>query len=75
MQVTPAEPAAVELDAVASRLAPFGVVTRTPYLLRLNLADDGRPLQLTLFPDGRLIVGGTNDVERARSIYARYIGS
>jgi adenylyltransferase/sulfurtransferase len=77
VQVMPAERAGLELDAVAKRLAPFGVVTRTPYLLRLDLAGeaDQAVLQLTLFPDGRLIVSGTSDVERARSIYARYIGS
>ena len=64
----------IQLDVMAKRLAPFGVVTRTPYLLRLDLNDE-KALKLTLFADGRLIVGGTTDVDRARSIYARYVGS
>jgi adenylyltransferase/sulfurtransferase len=74
VQVRPTSKGGVQLDVVAKRLAPFGVLTRTPYLLRLDLKDE-HALQLTLFADGRLIVGGTTDVDRARSIYARYIGS
>ena len=71
---TPPPPPTSFIDAMARRLEPFGVVTRTPYLLRLELKDE-RAMQLTVFPDGRLIVAGTNDLERARSVYARYIGS
>lgn len=74
VQVQPMSIDGVSLDVMEKRLAPFGVVTRTPYLLRLDLKDE-HALQLTLFADGRLIVGGTNDVDRARSVYARYIGS
>jgi len=29
---------------------------------------------LTLFSDGRCVVRGTEDFERARSVYARYVG-
>jgi molybdopterin-synthase adenylyltransferase len=76
VQVRPEGRGGVQLDVMANRLAPFGVVTRTPYLLRLDLKDEqAPPLALTLFADGRLIVGGTTDVDRARSIYARYVGS
>ncbi len=31
-------------------------------------------IQLTVFADGRAIIGGTTDVSAARSLYARYIG-
>jgi adenylyltransferase/sulfurtransferase len=31
--------------------------------------------QLTVFSDGRAIVGGTSDPAVARSVYARYVGS
>ncbi|MFT3685486.1 MAG: hypothetical protein QM783_11245 [Phycisphaerales bacterium] len=34
---------------------------------------DGTPL--TLFRDGRAIVGNTTDFATARSIYARYVGT
>jgi adenylyltransferase/sulfurtransferase len=29
---------------------------------------------LTIFPDGRAIISGTDDPAVARSVYARYIG-
>ena len=29
---------------------------------------------MTIFPDGRAIIKGTQDVAVARSLYARYIG-
>jgi adenylyltransferase/sulfurtransferase len=33
------------------------------------------PFQITLFPDGRAIIKGTDDATVARGIYARYIGN
>jgi adenylyltransferase/sulfurtransferase len=30
---------------------------------------------LTVFADGRTIVGGTNDIATARTLHARYIGA
>jgi adenylyltransferase/sulfurtransferase len=51
--------------------AGVGAVTRNPFLLRL--AVDG--YQLTVFPDGRTIVSGTDDPAVARSLQAKYVGS
>jgi adenylyltransferase/sulfurtransferase len=31
--------------------------------------------ELTLFPDARAIIQGTHDLARARSLYAKYVGS
>ena len=33
-----------------------------------------RPVELTLFPDGRAIIKGTTEPLRARTIYAKYVG-
>jgi len=30
---------------------------------------------LTVFPDGRVIVSGTDDLAKAKKIYAQYIGA
>jgi adenylyltransferase/sulfurtransferase len=30
--------------------------------------------EFTVFPDGRAIIKGTDDVDRARTLYAKYIG-
>jgi adenylyltransferase/sulfurtransferase len=61
-------------DAMEDRLRSAGEVQRTPYFLRCTLRDSA-PLRLTIFPDGRTIVHGTNDPKRARAIYDRYVGS
>jgi adenylyltransferase/sulfurtransferase len=41
------------------------------YLLRLVVD----PYTLTIFPDGRAIIAGTDDIAVARSIYAQCIGT
>lgn len=54
------------------RLAPIvSSVKRNEYLLRAELHEGER---LVLFPDGRVLVQGTDDFTRARTLYARYIG-
>lgn len=46
-------------------------VRNNEFLLRFRVA----PYEMTVFPDGRAIVKGTQDPAIARSLYARYIGS
>ncbi len=60
----------IDLDALAVKLAGVGTVSCNRYLLRLLVGKH----RLTLFPDGRAIIGGTDDITEARSIYARYVG-
>ncbi len=60
-----------DLDAVAERIASIATdVTRTGVLLRFAV-DDHR---ITLFRDGRALVEGTDDPQRARAIFDRYVG-
>lgn len=61
----------LSLEALAEKLAAVGRVTRNPFLLRLAVDD----YLLTVFPDGRAIIGGTDDIATARTLYARYIGN
>jgi adenylyltransferase/sulfurtransferase len=63
----------LSLEELAARLEQAGVgrVTRNPFLLRLAIDD----YVLTVFTDGRTIVGGTDDVAVARTLQAKYIGS
>lgn len=63
--------AAVALDELARRLEGVGRITRNPFLLRLAV----EAYEITLFPDGRAIVQGTDDPAIARTVYARYVGS
>jgi molybdopterin-synthase adenylyltransferase len=62
---------AVELDQLADKLATVGVVSRNKYLVRATIGKH----QLTVFPDGRAVVGGTEDIAEARSVYAKYVGA
>ena len=61
----------LSLPTIAARLKSAGPVELQDHLLRCRVED----LTLTLFADGRLLVHGTADPNRARSIYARYIGA
>lgn len=73
VQVRPARDGAMDLDAVAARLRAVGEVERTPWLVRCAVEEMGG-VRLTVFPDGRVIVQGVADAERARSICARFVG-
>lgn len=67
--------APLDLSAVAERLRRHGKVIANDYLVRADITENGKPFELTLFPDGRAIVKGTAEASVARSLYARYIGS
>jgi adenylyltransferase/sulfurtransferase len=60
----------VSLADLQQRLAEFGTVTRNPFLLRASIDD----FTITIFNDGRTVIGGTDDPARARTVYARYVG-
>jgi molybdopterin/thiamine biosynthesis adenylyltransferase len=53
------------------KLQPIGRVSSNTFLLRVELEGEER---LVLFPDGRVLVQGTDDLTRAKTLYARYIG-
>ena len=71
VQIHQVESRELDLDALKTRLEQFGPVRSNEFLLQCTLD----PYQLTIFPDGRAIIKGTQDPAVARSIYARYIGS
>jgi molybdopterin/thiamine biosynthesis adenylyltransferase len=61
----------VDLAEMSQRLQPHGAVQHNSFVLKFWR----EPYELTLFPDGRAIIKGTNDTAVARSLYARYVGS
>ncbi|MFF2888413.1 ThiF family adenylyltransferase [Paenibacillus sp. NPDC057967] len=71
VQLLPGQSARLDLDAMARQLSAIGQVYQNPYLLRLQLSGG---MTFVLFPDGRVIVQGTEDLARARSIYAELLG-
>jgi molybdopterin/thiamine biosynthesis adenylyltransferase len=81
VQVSVAGAPALDLAGLAERLRAgrvgaddtaggAGAVKVNPYLLRAEI--DGH--ELTVFPDGRAIIKGTNDEALAATLYAKYIG-
>jgi molybdopterin/thiamine biosynthesis adenylyltransferase len=61
----------LELALWQERLERVAVVSINPFLLKAELPEGE---QLVMFPDGRVLVQGTDDIVRAKTIYARYIG-
>jgi len=61
----------LDLAVLGARLARLGEVRANDFALRFFAA----PYEMMIFPDGRAIIKGTNDVGLARSLYARYIGA
>lgn len=63
---------ALDLDEVAARLAGIArSVLRAGPLLRFEVDD----VRLTLFPDGRALVEGTEETGRALALVDRYVGT
>ena len=60
----------LDFPALAERLQELGSVHYNDYLLRSKIEG----YELTVFPDARAIVKGTDDEQVARTVYARYIG-
>ena len=61
----------LDLEKLRIALEPLGQVRANEYVLRF-VCD---PYEMTIFPDGRAIIKGTEDPALARSLYARYVGS
>ncbi|MGE0144833.1 MAG: ThiF family adenylyltransferase [Planctomycetota bacterium] len=71
VQVRPALAQAVDFATIAARLRGVGVPTETsPHLLRF--AVEG--CRISLFRDGRALIFGTADPQRAASLYDRWLG-
>src|SRR5262245_56737054 len=70
VQVAQRTPAKLDFESMARHLEAMGEVSYNRFLLKFSV--DG--FEFTVFPDGRAIIKGTSDVERARTLYAKYIG-
>jgi adenylyltransferase/sulfurtransferase len=61
----------LDFAEMSSRLAPLGEVRHNNFMLRF--ATEG--YEFTVFPDGRAIIKGTNDIPKARTLYAQFVGN
>jgi len=71
VQVLPARPSALDLDRLQAELCKAGEVFRNALLLVFKSGAH----ELTVFPDGRVIVKGTTDPDVARTLVAKWIGT
>jgi adenylyltransferase/sulfurtransferase len=62
---------AISLEALADKLSAVGTVTRNRFLIRAAI----EPYSITVFADGRAVIGGTEEIAEARSVYSKYIGN
>lgn len=60
----------LDMAKLAARLEKVGNVSFNSFLLRFKIDK----YELTVFPDGRSIISGTNDASLAKGLYAKYIG-
>lgn len=71
VQVNVAGAAELDLANLERQLMPVASrLSRNDFLLRAQIDD----YELTVFPDNRAIIKGTNDEDVARGLYARFIG-
>ena len=71
VQIRPQQTTRIDLTRLTERLRASGEVKVNEYLLRFRAGE----YELTVFPDARAIIRGTDDVQQARSLYARYVGN
>ena len=70
ISIDPVHKGEIDVAGVESRLKRLGTVKSLGNILVFE-ADGAR---FTLFSDGRALIRGTDDPERARSLYAKYVG-
>lgn len=70
VQVSHRVPGKLNFEEMARHLSLMGKVSFNKFLLKFDV--DG--FEFTVFPDGRAIIKGTNDEDKARTLYAKYVG-
>lgn len=73
VQVNPGSKVRADFAALAQKLQPvaIGPVKHNRFMLKARVGEH----ELTLFPDGRAIIKGTADPDKARTLYAKYFGA
>lgn len=70
VQVRAGSKRTLDLPLLAERLSRVGQVSFNAYLLSFKVD----AYELTIFPDARVIVKGTEDETAAKNLYAKYVG-
>lgn len=70
VQVSQRAPSPLRFAELAEQLRLLGAVTFNRFLLKFEVEN----YRFTVFPDGRAIIQGTDNPDKARTLYAQYIG-
>lgn len=71
VQIRPPRLMNLDLDQLAKQLESLtGKININPYLIQFTLEN----YRLVLFKDGRVLIHGTKDISKAKSLYNRYVG-
>ncbi|MCE9531512.1 MAG: ThiF family adenylyltransferase [Planctomycetes bacterium] len=70
VQVSLRSASKLDFADMSKQLSASGTVSHNKFLLKFNVDE----FEFTVFPDGRAIIKGTADCEKARTLYAKYIG-
>lgn len=71
VQISPANAGRLDLDGLADKIKFLTWTEQNDFLLRFEIDN----FEITVFRDSRAIVRGTEDVDLARRLYAKYIGN
>ena len=73
VQVNLGTPVKINFPTIADKLAAVatGPIRHNRFMLKMDVGD----YELTLFPDGRAIIKGTDNPDKARTLYAKYFGA
>lgn len=72
VQINPRQKSSPDLIKLGENLKESGKVAINDFLLRFS--PDGE-MVMVVFKDGRVLIHGTNDLAKAKSFYAKYLGS
>jgi adenylyltransferase/sulfurtransferase len=70
VQIIPAEPLKDGLSDLRKKLSRSGTASITDGVLRFKTVG----VDITVFRDGRTIIGGTTDLSKAKTIFSKYVG-
>jgi len=73
IQIVPRRESDIKLEQMTYRLDKIGKVKCNEYVLIFKDSETG--YEITLFRDGRAIIKGTRDIDIAKSVYSRFIGT
>jgi adenylyltransferase/sulfurtransferase len=70
VSITPKPGETIDFDSLETRLRKVGEIRRGEGILTFTVQD----YRMTVFQDGRVLVSGTDEISKARSLYSRFIG-